>query len=237
MIITISTPDKFYMDQLIAFLTSIDINSPGHKVNVFLANYPKFMVAVLKNTFKNHNFESREVKPIDKRGIHFILFRIELIKECFDKGYSAAWIDTDVIVRGNLTPFLNIKPKQLKILYRGNKVQPKVRFNAGILNVGCSNITKEFIDDWYRRLKKNTIWGMGQLELWNSYKNNTNVELIEMSESFNDLGDSSNEDSFSSASLIWHSKRGHFHNEKFQKEFQYYLKKGQEKIDAAAEAL
>lgn len=227
MIITISTHDEFYLNQLIAFLTSIDCNSPEHVVNVFLANYPDSMKNKLTKAFKRHNFESRKVKLIDKRGISFILFRIELVKECFEKHQeNAVWIDTDVLVRSDLTQFLEIKPKQLKILFRGNHVIEEGRFNAGIFNIGYSDETHKLTNDWYTQLQKNAIWGMGQLELWKAYKKNPNVELIEMPESYNDLGDSTNNDSFAKDSLMWHCKRNHFNNKKFQKEFQYYLKMG-----------
>jgi hypothetical protein len=230
MIITIATPDEFYFNQLLAFLASVEVNSPYKKVNVCLVNFPKKLEEQLKRSFSDVSFVNRDVKMADKRGISLILLRIELIKE-YLKAYEStiAWIDTDVIIRKDLTPFLEIEPGQLKILFRGDDVLPKVRFNAGIFNISYSKGTYKMVCDWYKRLKKNAVWGMGQLELWNAYKKNRkHVELIRMGETFNDLGDSTNKDSFSCNHHMWHSKKGHFYNEKFQKEFQKYLKIGKE---------
>ncbi len=224
MIVTISTYDDMYYNQLRSFLMSMKINSPDSTIKVALVDYPEGVTKSLKNNFKDYLFENRTVERVDKRGIHFILMRIDLILECFDYKENAAWIDTDVVVRGNLTPFLDIGSKQLKILFRGEDVPEKVRFNAGIMNVGCSEETYRFITKWRKRLVNNMVWGMGQLELYRAYQeHNDEVDLVKMPEEFNDLGDSTNTDSFADGSLMWHSKLGHFYNPRFQKEFKKYL--------------
>lgn len=229
MIITNSTPDKFYFDQLISFLASMRKNSLDHTINVFLANYPDKKIDRLHKAFPEFVFENRKVEKKDKRGIALILFRIELVKECFEKYKKpVAWIDTDVIVRADLSPFLEVKPKQLKILFRGGN-HPRTRFNAGIFNIGYSEETYKLVCDWRNNLKSNLIWGMGQLELWKAYnKHKDNVELIKMPKKFNDLGSSVGKDFFRDDSLMWHCKKAHFNNPKFQKEFQKYFKIGKE---------
>ena len=227
MITTIATGDSFYFNQLLVMLTSIKINSPGHRVDACLIDCSKAQVDRLIKSFPEFNFENRKIKRIDKRGISFILLRIKLIQEHFEKyKEQVAWIDTDVIVRKPLGSFLDIKPEQLKILFRGKKAPEKVRFNAGVLNFGCSDETKALVDTWYNLLSKNMVWGMGQLELYRAYKKHEErVELIELPEAFNDLGDSTNNNSFNTTSAIWHCKKHHFNNPKFQKEFKYYLKR------------
>jgi hypothetical protein len=228
MIITNSTADEFYFNQLLAFLTSMKINSPNHMMSIFLVNYPKDKENRLNEIFPLYKFENREINMVDDRGISLILSRIRLIKECFENYKEpVAWIDTDVIVRDDLTPFLASKPEQLKILFRGDDVSEKVRFNAGIFRIGYSNATYKLICDWEEGLRNNMVWGMGQLELYKAYKKNKDkVELVKMSKSYNDLGDSTNPDAFAPDSLLWHSKKFHFENHKFQKEFQMYLRKG-----------
>ena len=230
MIITNSSPDEFYFNQLLAFLMSLKINSPDHRIHVFLANYPKDKKNKLKETFKDFIFENRKLKMIDDRGFSFIQFRAKLIKECFKKHKeSVAWIDTDVIVRGDLSEFLHIEPNQLKILYRGDNVSNEGKINAGIFNIGCSDETYNFISDWHERIKINAIWGMGQLELWRAYKDHKNeIELIKMDEKFNDLGGTDRPNAFSDKSVIWHCKKKHFKNKKFQKEYKKYLKLAKE---------
>jgi lipopolysaccharide biosynthesis glycosyltransferase len=225
MIITNSSPDDFYFNQLLAFLMSLKINSPEHKAHIFLANYPKDKRNKLKEIFKDFIFENRELKMIDDRGFSFIQFRAKLIKECFKKHKeSVAWIDTDVIVRKDLSEFLQIEPHQLKILYRGDNAPERVRINAGIFNIGYSNETHDFICDWQRRIEVNAKWGMGQLEFWRAYKEHKDkIELVKMDEKFNDLGGDDRPDSFSDQSVMWHCKKSHFKNKKFQKEYKKYL--------------
>ena len=228
MIITNSTPDKFYFEQLLSFLMSARTNSPKHSVHVFLANYPLEMENKLKKVFPEFVFENRKLKMIDERGFSLILFRAAMIKECFEKyGESVAWVDTDVVVRKDLSEFLEVEPNQLKILYRGDDKPEKVRINAGIFNIGYSDETYKFICDWYERIKINAVWGQGQLELWNAYKD-SDVKLIKMLDKFNDLGGADRPNAFDSSSVMWHCKLGHFSNTKFQKEYQYYLKLGKE---------
>jgi hypothetical protein len=228
MIITASSPDKFYFEQLLAFLASFEFNSPFHSHTVYLANYPGDITRNLRMAFPNTSFVNRELEAIDGRGIHFILFRINLIREIFkNRKEPVAWIDTDVIVRKKLDDFLKIEPKQLKILYRGDKKPDKVKFNAGIFRIGYSKETAKMMDDWHDGLIKNTIWGMGQLELWKAYhKNRNRVELVKMPKRFNDIGGNDRPDAFDEESVMWHSKKAHFKNPKFQKEYQHYLKMG-----------
>lgn len=228
MIITNSSPDTFYYDQLLVFLTSMSINSPKEVVHVYLAKYPEDKINTLKKKFPSYIFDNRELKKIDDRGFSFILFRAELILECFSKyNDSVAWIDTDVIVRRDLNEFLSVTPQEFKILYRGDNKPDKVKINAGIFNIGCSIETHAFMLEWYERIQKNAKWGMGQLELWRAYKNHEDdVILCEMDEKYNDLGGSDRPHAFSDESVMWHCKKAHFNHPKFQNEFKYYLDKG-----------
>ena len=227
MIITNASSDDFYFNQLLVLLTSLKINSSKHIIHVFLANCPKNKEKMLKKRFKNFVFENRKLEMIDERGFSFIQFRAQLIKECFEKYKEpVAWIDTDVIIRKDLSEFLKIKSKQLKILYRGDNVPEKVKINAGIFNIGCSEETYNFICDWYERIKINDKWGMGQLEFWRVYKKYKNkIELIKINNKFNDLGGLDRPNAFNNDSVMWHCKKYHFNNKRFQKEFKYYLKK------------
>jgi hypothetical protein len=230
-IITISTPDEFYFNQLLAFLASLNTNSPNQEVYIQLVDYPAKKMYGLQHAFPDYLFLNTSVKKIDERGIEFILLRIDLIRSWFKQmGVKAiSWIDTDVIVRGDLSNFIYVKPNQLKILYRGDYVQEKVRFNAGIFSIGNSKPTLEFVNRWYGRLEDNAKWGMGQLELYRTYKEFKNkIELIRMDQKYNDLGGADRPNAFSNESIMWHCKQAHFNHPKFQKEFQKYLKLGKE---------
>lgn len=226
MILTISTPDRFYFEQLLVFLTSLRINSPEHKAYIYLVDYPLEVEKRLRESFIKCEFKNGSASKLDDRGIGLILLRIVLIKEFFESyNDSISWIDTDVIIRGDLTDFINVDNNQLKILFRGEHKPEKVRFNAGAFSIGNSDETYKFICDWYDKLSRNAVWGMGQLEMYKAYQDNVDgIELVKMLERFNDLGGLDRPNAFADESIVWHCKYAHFNHPKFQKEFQYYLK-------------
>jgi len=56
-----------------------------------------------------------------------------------------------------------------------------------------------------------------------------------MDPKFNDIGDGDCKNSFRPDSIIWHSKKGHFNNDRFQAEFRHYLKIGKALFDGKQE--
>jgi len=228
MIITNSTADEYYFDQLIAFLMSIKINSPKHLgiVKVFLANYPEDLQKKLERTFPEVSFENNQLKMIDKRGFSMIIDRAIRIGECLDKYKEpVAWIDTDVLVRGDISEFLEIESKQLKILYRKNAPY-HVKINAGVFNIGYSKETHSFINSWYQAIKVNKKWGQGQLEFWRVFRTyRKRIKMVELPMKFNSIGH------FNDEYIIWHCKKGHFEREKYQVEYQKYLALAKEHME------
>ena len=227
MIITNTSFESPYIEQLLVFLQSLKMNSPKDVVNVLLVNYSIDKERMLKNIFSKFKFENRTMEILEDKRFSFIIFRAMLIKEYFEKYKSpVAWIDTDVIIRKDLSEFLQIESNQLKILYRGLPLNPGPAdspINAGIFNIGYSEATYDFICDWYKGCLANPVWGQGQMIFWNMYKKYSDeIELIKMPNKFNDIGGNG---SFSSESVMWHCKQKHFNNPIFQKEFQIYLKK------------
>ena len=191
-----------------------------------MIDYPKKVLNSFRERYQQHSFLEIEVKKIDHRGIALILLRIELVRNILSlTDNPVTWIDTDVIIRGDISYLLEIDRKQLKIFFRGEDRPEKVRVNAGVFSLGNSDITLDFVLDWYKGLLSNPVWGQGQLFMYRSYKKyEKDIEMVKLSKSFNDLGDTDNPDCFLDDSVIWHCKKGHFYNPKFQKEFQYYLR-------------
>jgi lipopolysaccharide biosynthesis glycosyltransferase len=220
MIITNSTPDEYYYDQLITFLISIKINSPKHLklLRIFLANYPSNLVNKLRNSFPETIFENNHLDMTDSRGFSLIIDRAMRIKECLKKyEESVTWMDTDIIVRGDISELLEVKPKQLKILYRKDSPE-RVKINAGVFSIGYSRITYKFIDHWYNRIKVGKKWGDGQLEFWRGFQRyRSKIEMVELPLKFNSIG------KFNQEYFVWHCKKGHFDREKYQVEYKKYL--------------
>jgi len=224
MIITNSTPDKYYYNQLIAFLMSIKINSPKHLnlIIVFLANYPIDLELRLRKAFTEVTFENNPLKMKDSRGFALIIDRAFRVKECLNKYKEpVTWIDTDIIIRDDISELLNVGAKQLKILYRKGTPE-RVRINAGVFTIGYSVITHKFISDWYNKIKIGHKWGDGQLVFWRIFKKymqKKQIKMIDLSLKFNSTG------KFNDEYVIWHCKKGHFDREKYQVEYQDYLAK------------
>lgn len=228
MIVTALNQDNFYLEQLLVLLTSINVNSPTEKVFVFLINFDMELELKLKRCFNNVIFENRNINLGKNPAGTMVCYRGSVIKECLEYTKKpVAWFDTDIIVRGDLSTFWKrVKTNQLQIRYRGNNVKTKVRFNAGVFAIGYSEQTLRFISKWNEVIIRKNIWYEDQLQLYLIYKEFSNdIELIKMSQSFNDMGDSTNMDVFRDNSLIWHCKKSHFYNKKFRKEYLMYLKK------------
>lgn len=226
MIVTISTPDQVFFEQLIVFLTSLEQNSPGHKVYVCLVDYPTDLQVQLRKAFPEVRFENRSADLIDQRGIGLILLRIRLVYELMEKLNEAiSWIDTDVIIRAPLERFVSVESNHLKILYRGFWVRKKIKFNAGVFSIGSGSTSLKFLERWHQRLIDNAKWGRGQLELYRTYQEFKPMITIDpLDLKYNDLG--GRKDSFSPDSVIWHAKKSHLLNPRFNSEFQRYLDKG-----------
>jgi hypothetical protein len=228
MIITNSTPDRYYYEQLIAFLMSVKVNSPKHLnlFRIFLANYPKDLQSMLEAAFPEVTFENNNLRMTDKRGFSLIIDRAARIGQCLRKyKESVTWIDTDVIVRGDISELVNVRPRQLKILYR--KSQPdKTKINAGVFTIGCSYATKSFINHWHGRISRGKKWGDGQLEFWRGFqKYKDKIKLVELPMELNSVGH------FNEEYIVWHCKMGHFKHRRYQEEYNSYLSEAQKQIN------
>lgn len=231
MIITNSTTDSFYLDQLLTFLLSMRENSSDSKMLINLVNTNNEIYDKLKSTFPEFIFEQCAINMVDTRGFSLIILRAKMLKDCFSKyKESISWIDTDTLIRGDLSEFIKVNSNELKILVRDH--DPNILYsapiNAGVFSIGYSETTKDFASDWYEDCVSNPKWGYGQVALWKAYsKRKDEIKLTELSKHYNDMGGSDKLDAFSENSIIWHCKKKHFNNPKFQKEFQKYLKIGE----------
>jgi hypothetical protein len=227
MIITNSTTDQFYLEQLLAFLSSIRENSPDESVWVDLVNTDTDIVNRLGKVFPNYNFSAVDLDTTDNRGYYLIIHRVRQLITMFSVFEEAVtWLDTDTIVRDDLSWFTKPKPNELRILKRdySRKIKFDAPINAGVFSIGFSPATWSFANDWYENCKANPIWGAGQPALWTAYRKHRNkIKLTNIKSKYNDLGGSDRPEAFASNSVIWHCKKKHFEHPKFQKEFQYYL--------------
>ena len=227
--------DTFFYNQMLVLLASLETNSPNDIIDVRLVDFPERKVKKLKEEFPKYYFSNvnLQVNKMDNLAGFMVCYRSAVIYDALTTHRTpVAWMDCDIIVRKELNPlWQNIESNQFKIIYRGNDVPIKNRFQAGIFVIGFSNSTRNMIADWKDRCIKSNKWFADQKLLYNVYEKYVNkIEFIHMDRSLNDVGDSTKE-CFLDDSVIWHCKRSHFNNLKFQKEFKYYLNKTTKRLN------
>lgn len=228
-IVTVLNYDQFFIKQMLVLLKSLEINSPKDTIIVHLVDFPIDEVKWLEKTFKKYYFINSEHnvnKMRDPAGFMVCYRSTVIYQTLIDYHKSVAWVDCDIIVRKDLiTLWEGIKSNQFKIVCRGEDLPVKNRFQAGVFAIGYSKETLQMMSEWEKVTRASNQWFADQLLLYEIYqKYSKKIELIPMNRSLNDIGDSTKE-CFMDDSVIWHCKRYHFNNKKFQKEFQYYLNK------------
>ena len=134
-------------------------------------------------------------------------------------------MDTDILVRGDISELVEINPKELKILHRKGSPE-RVRINAGVFTIGNSEVCKKFIRHWHKRISRGKKWGDGQLEFWRGFQKFRNkIRMVELDIKYNSTGKVNDE------YIVWHCKKGHFDKEKYQVEYQEYLKNAKSYVE------
>ena len=135
-----------------------------------------------------------------------------------------AYLDSDTIVRGSLKEFWDVKMDSIKVMDRPG--QPNdARFQAGVFVIGDGCHIRAMMDDYDKVIQKENVFLREQEELYLSYqRHQDDVSLVPMDKKFNDWG-------FSDDSVIWHCKKKHFKNAKYQKEYRRWLNEANDKLE------
>ena len=216
-ILTAIDNNPHYQDHLKAFLMSMRMNSPGENIRVMLmdctVNFAKSIEKIYPIDLK-----MRVTKNMSAYQRNYV--RHEMFRNAFKDldNESVAWIDPDCLVREKLNDFFwhNATGSTIKVWIRPGK-NDKYRFQTGVYILGNVATTQAYIDGIIEGLEGRDDWMLPQkliYELCEKYY----VSPIQLKEKFNDS-------KFKDSSVIWHCKQSHFKHEKFQKEFQFYLKK------------
>lgn len=227
--------DTFFYNQMLALLESLKINSPQDKIIINLVDFPKRKIIKLEKAYPDYIFKNKDlhVNKMEDIAGFMSCYRSSLMYNLLNEyKCPVAWMDCDIVIRKELS-FLweGVKTNQFKIVYRGIAVPIKNRFQTGVIVIGYSNDTLNMINDWNDKLKITHKWFSDQIFLYEVYQKYIyKIKFIHMNRSLNDVGDSTKE-CFLDDSIIWHSKRYHFNDKRFQKEFKYYLHKAQGRLD------
>lgn len=231
LLFTISNNNEYYLDLMKVLLQSLSDNDPGQKIKVYLINCDNNIVEKMGKVNNNAMIVNENIcLPDDPKKASSIIahYRTTIMKEClcFDKNEKIGWVDSDIIVRKSLSHFWELTvPNSLHILYR-RKNELRCKFQVGVFSLGKSKEVVKMIKEWDRITSQdNSFWFAEQQSLYVVYEQfSKNVNKIDMDLIFNDH-------SFNSDSVVWHCKGNHFNNKIFQKEFQHYLKKANDKYD------
>lgn len=213
-IVTVSSCDKAFFQQLEVFLSSIKKNT-SENVCVGLINGSEEHIKKVMNIMPTSDIVLIEIN--NPTRFDFAKARFEIIRKKLECNYRVCWLDCDIIVRKPLDNFWDgIEPRTMKLVVREGK-KDRIKFQIGVVGFGNSYIIKSYIADVRDKLVNKTKWCSDQTEayrVWKNYKRLINIEK---------LGIEYNDSEFDNDSVIWHCKSSHFNEEKYQREFKKYL--------------
>lgn len=214
---------KYYWNHLLAFLASVDKNSPETRVIVNLVNRGLDDYAKTLTCFKCVSMVNRTNccgTDFQKNYLRHEWLAEIMIGGC--RGDNIAWLDPDILVRGSLSPLFDGMGRNCIKFWRRPSVKNEYEFQGGVYILNNSQRCYDFCKSIYDRLQGTNDWLLPQLLCLKNIKT-LKLQEIPLPESFNDS-------KFNPESTIWHCKHSHFNDKKFQKEFKKYHELGKRKI-------
>jgi len=203
-----------YQDHLKVFLMSMRMNSLGEKVIVRLTDcsdeYAEdikkiYLVKVQRAKSNGHKFEQLYAR--------FYMFR-DAMKDF--SNISVAWIDPDTIIRNELDFWGGTTGSTIKVWYRPGK-EDKYKYQTGVFILGNVATTQSYVKTILKEVANKGDWLYTQ-HMTYEFARKFYLSHIPLDEKYNDSR-------FKKDSVIWHCKTSHFKDARYQKEYQYYLKK------------
>ena len=225
-ILTTCTCDNRYIDVLKVFLMSMRYHGNKDLIVADLINGNKEMYAGLMRIYPNMEIN------------HIIIPEVTLLKLMHTrppqmaKKLTEGWdqimsMDCDVIIRGNIEGIWNnVEPSTIKIMDKGSTKKDNYRFQGGVYLFGVSQVIKDYYNDIMDIIGGEFDFFDGQAALYRVYKNKYSKQITKRN-----LSKKYNCSRFKKNSLVWHCKHAYLDNEKFQKEFQIYLKEANKYYD------
>lgn len=209
-----------YWDLLLAFLASIDANSPGTKVIVNTINLSPLQSGSLWAfgcVLETYSHIDGTASAFQKN-----YYRHEWIPSLLTANERVAWIDPDCIIRKPIDGiFDDVEPQSIKYWHKSGRKE-RHQFQGGVYVLGSSQKSIDFCDKVYSELEGTDDWMLPQTIMLRQLKK-SKLKRVNLPESYNDS-------KFEDDSFIWHCKHSHFAEAKFQKEFRKYLQLGKEVI-------
>lgn len=209
-----------WIDQMKACLASLAINSPEDNVIVYLVDFDELppLQRINPNCILVNRRLNLESKSKDEIPGCMLCHRASIVLDALNRTQSSvAYLDTDSLVRSSLETFWEkVEPNVIQVMHR-SRASEKAIFQAGVFAIGFSDVTLKMMVE-YVDLVKTDILLDEQKHLYTVYLNaGEDVQLVKLPRIFNDWW-------FRNKSVIWHCKKRHFNEAKYQNEYQHYLR-------------
>jgi len=233
-IYTTSSVDEKHLNELKVFLYSLWKNGNRYPVLLDLVNcYDNHIIMDLHAIYPNirHITSVRidETDEVIERAIEKI--RVFDLNVMYTRPLGLKYelglypdaqilsIDTDIIVRGKLTGIWEgVKPGVLKVWDKGKKKTDRIRFQGGVMIYGNSPEIREYYQKVLDMVGEAREFQSVQEAIFRAWKDDrTLITKIDLPVKYNDS-------KLRKDSVLWHCKHSHFDKEKYQIEFQAYLK-------------
>lgn len=218
-VVTAIDENPLYWELLLAFLASIEKNSPDTRVSIYLMNLNDAKAYSLVN-FKCALVSGNETHSGTTFQKNYM--RHTWIADHLPNYERVAWIDPDCIIRKPIGGiFDEVTPKSIRYWHKHGKKE-KHQVQGGVYVLGSSNESIKFCNNVYSDLDGTDDWMLPQTVMLRRIKK-SKLNVVPLPESYNDSN-------FKDDSFIWHAKTSRRNNAKYQHEFRKYLKIGKEII-------
>ncbi len=220
LIYTTSTVDEHRYSQLKVFLYTMWNNGGHYPLLVDLVNsenkdeLKKIYPLIEINYITDHDISVERMMYIRPLRLQRLLH---------ENHHKIISIDTDIIVRNSTKNLWSVLSNEFRIRDKGQHKQNHVRFNGGVIIFGNGDHTKKYYDRVIEIIGSSGVVYDCQRALLQAY-NETGLKRKKLPKKYNDP-------KFNDDSIIWHCKHNHFHEKKYQKEYQYYLRKANGCLD------
>lgn len=203
-----------YRTQAIALLSCLKINNPGQLIQVNCYNFDG-------DFYKQYNENAIIVNRVIPSRLdireYLTCTRAALTVENLDKYKRVAWIDTDVLIRGDISEFWSLIQKNKILITWRPHMRRRYRVAAGFYGVTNSPIIKKMFEAYKRVLVMGyKTWGNGQYNLYKCI-NKFRIPIIPIPTYLHDLNWDLN-------SKVWHVRHGFFNDPIWVAEYHKYIR-------------
>ena len=228
--IILTTADVQYLDVLKVFLMSMRYHGNDYPIRADLINYTDDQVGRLRNLYPNLEI-ARIVIPsegeLEQRLLRLMHTRPPQMWKALNEDWDQILsMDCDIIIRGRIDGMWDgVAPGVFKILDKGHRQSDKGRLQGGVYIFGNSPGIREYYKELMDLIGAEFGFWDGQTALYTLLKKyDKKITFVGLERKYND----DRKLKMDKKSLVWHCKHGRLGLKRFEREFEFYLKKANE---------